>query len=84
MKCTLYILKCLRTGNQSMGVTTDLRSRFSDLFSQEGPNRIVHPEILHLEHLETIGEAHRRLQSIQSRWDFGQGRSAAAKGPIGN
>ncbi|MCH8327087.1 MAG: hypothetical protein IID15_01010 [Candidatus Marinimicrobia bacterium] len=83
MKCTLYILKCLRTGNQSMGVTTDLRSRLSDLFSQDSPNRIANPEILHLEHFETIHEGHRRLQSIKSRWDMGKDNSTAG-GPVGN
>jgi len=69
-----------------MGVTTDLNAKLKDLFKKEGPNRIVHPEFLHLEHLENVPEAHRRLQSIQSRWGYGEGTGASAMGmdPGGN
>ena len=69
-----------------MGVTTDLKAKLQELFNQEGPNRIVHPEFLHLEHLENLPEAHRRLQSIQSRWGFSKGMGASEMGldPGGN
>ena len=68
MKYTLYILRCLRTGNQRMGVTTDLQTLLAGIFAEKGAQRLVHPEIMHLEHLEDQASAHRRLQAIRSRW----------------
>ena len=69
MRCTLYILRCLHTGNHSMGVTTNLQARMNTLLNGHGRNRIRQPEIMHIEHFEDIMTGHRRLQQIRSRWN---------------
>ena len=88
MKCTLYILRCLHTGNHSMGVTTNLQARLNALLREHGRNRISHPEIMHLEHLEDVTTGHRRLQEIRSRWKesapLGDPGSAGSLLPGGN
>lgn len=68
MKCTLYILRCLRTGNQRMGITTDLQTQLGAIFAEKGAQRLVHPEIMHIEQLEDLASGHRRLQAIRARW----------------
>ena len=65
---TLFIFRCLRTGNHFLGVTTDLQDATRRLLGGTGPVRLTNPELMHIEQYESLHLAHRRMQQIVSRW----------------
>ena len=68
MKYTIYIFRCLRTGTHHMGVTRDLSEALRKLREGGRGQRLVNPELLHVEQHEDHERAHRRLQAIRGEW----------------
>ena len=68
MKYTIYIFKCLQTGTHHIGVTRDLSAALSKLREGGPGQRLVSPELLHVEQHEDQERAHRRLQAIRRGW----------------
>ena len=68
MKYTIYIFRCLRTGTHHMGVTRDLSEALRKLLEGGRGQRLVNPELLHVEQHEDHERAHRRLQAIRRGW----------------
>ena len=68
MKYTVYILKCLRTGTHCMGVTSDLSASLQQLQEDGNGQRLINPELVHVEQHEDPERAHQRLQTIRRHW----------------
>ena len=68
MKYTLYIFRCLQTGTHCMGVTRDLSDALRELREGGRGQRLMSPELLHVEQHDDSAEAHRRLQAIRRGW----------------
>ena len=68
MRYTVYIFKCLQTGTHSLGVTTDLSASLATLLDGSRCQRLVSPELIHIEQHDDRAQAHRRLREICRQW----------------
>ncbi len=68
MRHTVYIFKCLQTGTHSLGVTTDLGASLATLLNGSRCQRLVSPELIHVEQHDSRGQAQQRLREICRQW----------------
>ncbi len=68
MRYTVYIFKCLQTGTHSLGVTTDLGASLATLLDGSRCQRLVSPELIHVEQHDSPVQAHQRLREICRQW----------------
>ena len=68
MRYTVYIFKCLQTGTHSLGVTTDLGASLATLLDGSRCQRLVSPELIHVEQHDNPAQAHQRLREICRQW----------------
>ena len=68
MRYTVYVFKCLQTGTHSLGVTTDLAASLATLLDGSRCQRLVSPELIHVEQHDSPGRAHQRLREICRQW----------------
>ncbi|MCH7859426.1 MAG: hypothetical protein IID14_06965 [Candidatus Marinimicrobia bacterium] len=70
MKYTVYIFKCLHTGNHTMGITTNFRDCLEKFLGAGCRSSLTNLELFHVEQHDDLQVAHRRIQAIRSRWRY--------------